>query len=337
MLPCINANGIRGFPMVPAADDISRREFFVKTRGQRVGFVDLAPTDEMCELVSRLHKSPHHKPVVYVDHHRSTEYWDQRERVEYIEYELGPGALIRSRREAGSCAQLILPDHWKQFRLDSVAFHHCPDGFLSFLRGSGLSYPELIDDALLLERAKRHKGGSTGRAQLSPIGKLLIRGMEVFPLPRSKTKGRLAKVHQHFQWICDWLKNGASQAAFYDRRKRVDEHYEQVRLDTFSATNTAREVAPKLILTDLRPLDKRNIVVSRSIFRRKILDRFGLVTIATCRKNGHGDVVYIETATPDLDLRKFAPPGITHHCPFRLTVPLSRFQDFVLRWQRTKK
>lgn len=334
MLACINANGIRGFPMVPKADELTRKAFLRKTKGQRIGFVDLAPTVEMCELVSQLKGSPYsQKPIVYVDHHLSREYLDQRDRVDYLERELGSGARIRTRKQAGACAELVDRHHFRTFQLEAVAFHHCPDGFLSFLRGSGLSYPEILDDALLFERAK-NLWGPQGKAQLSPIGKFLIRGMEVSPFPRTRSKGRLSKVHQHFQWICDWLKHGAPQSPFDERKNRIDQLYEQVRLESFLATEKAEKIAPDLISADLRPYDKKNAVVSRSIFRRTIIERFGPVTIATCRTNGHGDVMYVETTIRNLDLRRFAPKGITHHCPFRLTLPLSRFKEFVELWKK---
>ena len=300
------------------------------TKVPRAAFIDLTPTREILEFVSQL-EAAGVVVVAYYDHHldprRQAEVVNARE----LERKLGARARIVTRRQAPSCPCLIEVGQWEKIGVNTIFFHADFDGFLGFLKGAGVVYSELGDDADLLD------GAGNGR-RLSQIGKLLADAHEfLVPYFSQDPAGHQREKQRVYQTLADWIVGGCQP-------KAVSAFAEEVRRATNEAERLAHELAwlteplpGKVVICNFLPYIKAGKPIAIPTWKREILRRFGPVLLCSIGTGHLGEQVYIELPKAwqgQVDLRDFLPEGVEGRVPFRVQVPLDRWPEFLAKWQR---
>ena len=140
--------------------------------GEKVVLVDLGPNTKTLQLCRLLVQSG--KEIVsYVDHHEdyllspSVQQEEMREAAEELRILLGDSFRLAKRLVYPSCVSLVEAGEWVNCGVTAAIFHRDLDGFLATLKGFGITYESMDEDADAVE------GGQGSR--LSPTGRLIVR------------------------------------------------------------------------------------------------------------------------------------------------------------------
>lgn len=293
----------------------------------RVVFIDLAPSGAMLDFVSLLVKAGH--PVAgYFDHHLDSRNQLEIRNMEKLRGIITGSVRVVSRKEASSCAVMVEKSEWKKLSADVVFFRADPDGFLAVLKGAGIHYPELENDAAIFE-------GRTGTQSF--FGKLLGDAEKNLPPAFSQNPVGYRETKQRiYQTLVNHLAS--------DGGVPIDEFEEEVKAAVEAAENLATEIANraevkpgKVVFADCLPqiLAGRNI--NFSTLKAEVLRRHGAVLVCTTGMGHLGKMVFIELPKEwgyRIDLRDFLPRGIGANVPGRIQVPLVLFSEFLELWRK---
>lgn len=327
---------ILGFAVQPHLDSWERAEIIqALPERARVGFIDLVPTMDIFSLILAIEARGSGKLVCYYDHHS-----DQRQppgeraNIRALVGKLGQGAKIFDRRRAPSSVWLVEEGEWRHLRLDAVIFHADPDGFLGFLKGLGLTYPEMAKDADILDDRK-------SKGQLSQTGQLLADAWEnLGPYFSQDPAGFQATKQRVFQTLADWIAGGRDPEAILPLVAEVRTEITAARGLAEGMADEIEAVADFVAFSDFLPYIKLDRRIDFPAWKRKLLGRFGPVLFASTGKGHLGEMVFVELpkAWDGLyDLRDFLPRGVRGRLPGRVQVPRNRWEEFLRNWGRRKR
>jgi len=278
-------------------------------------------------LTERGHK------VYYFDHHLENAGLTELESLRSL---LGDRLIMRPRSQATSCVQLITAGFWKELNIETVFFDSDMDGFLSHLKGLGLTYPEMDGDACYLD-GPRHGNG------LSQTGRLITNIISVLtPYYYYDRTGYLQMKKWLFRAITKWLKNGLTKPVLSPEnmellRQKAEENEKRAQHLAQQTDLLAGGIAFANFIPQLAMGFKPNV----AIWKRGVGDRLteaGQETVLFCRKVvGHlGRQICIEIVyrfQDEIDLRNYMPAGSVGHASFRIHVPENKWPEFLANWR----
>ena len=326
----VAAKGVVGFAIHPNVGSAERSEIIAALpEAPRAAFIDLAPTREVLEFIGQL-EAVGVVVVAYYDHHLDPRRQAEVANARKLERKLGKRAKIVTRREAPSCPCLIEVGEWEKIGANTVFFHADFDGFLGFLKGAGVVYPEIDNDADLLD------GAGNGR-RLSQIGKLLADAHEhLVPAFSQDPAGHQRGKQRVYQTLADWIVGGLKPEA-------IQAFADEVRRATAEAERLARELAwlaeplpGRVVICNFLSYIKTGKPIAIPVWKRELLRRFGPVLLCSIGTGHLGEQVYIELPKAwqgQVDLRDFLPEGVQGRVSFRVQVPMSRWPEFLAKWQ----
>lgn len=238
----------------------------------RVLFIDTPITAATVEAVERLKKERYR--VIFRDHHGvdGAPRNDREQKVvsacERLQQVLGKDCTITIRRLFPACSKLVEVGEFS----DVVAIIADPDadGLTAAMKAAGVSYPELDDDAALLD------GEPQSQVTGSPISQLLAKGIATIPsYDSSRPKDREIAYQKLFR---DWLSAVEGNASARSRLEQQVCVYDEAVAVAHSLAETATEVAhsvwminvvdkplydPGTLLSDMEKIPECRIVVLR--------------------------------------------------------------------------
>ena len=328
----VATKGLAGFAIHPNVGSAERSEIIAALpEAPRAAFIDLAPTRDVLEFVSQLEEAAGVVVIAFYDHHldprRSAEVANARE----LERKLGKRAKIVARREAPSCPRLIEVGKWEKIGSNVVLFHADFDGFLGFLKGAGVLYPEMEDDADLLD------GAGNGR-RLSAIGKLLADAHEfLVPYFSQDPAGHQREKQRVYQTLADWIAEGLKPEAIKAFAEEVRQATDEAECLAHELAWLAKPLPGRVVICNFLPYIRAGKPIAIPTWKREILRRFGPVLLCSIGTGHLGEQVYIELPKAwqgQVDLRDFLPERVQGRVPFRVQVPVDRWPEFLAKWQR---
>ena len=298
-------------------------------------FIDTPATPWMVNVVEQLNEEGYR--VVFRDHHGvkgealNVRDLEKQKATKKLEKLLGDDCLITYRDLHPACSSLVSVGEFK----DALAIIADPDadGLTAAIKASGVYYPELDDDAALLdsEPAFQVKG--------SQISQLLAKGVATLPTydperphEREETLQRLFS-----NWV---LAVQGDEKARLTLSKGVESYDAAVRV-ALKLAEGAREILPGIYLVDVTDSVVFDIGTLSST-----VESFPDTRITILKKDKgpiasqHGlqySLIVSKNSQNDIDLREFAPPeinndpasGVISNVSFLLHVSESIWIDYV--------
>lgn len=213
---------------------------------KRVVFIDTPPTAQLVELSRTLQSNG--IEVLVRDHHRpmgtSPRDTEVLGLLTQIEAALGDKATFMTRKDAASCARLV---SLGEFADENTVLYvdRDKDGFWSAMRGAGVDYAGLVEDADLLDGPRVKQTRANG---LSEVGDLFARAMAALPqfAPQLADKSLQAWEHLCSRFLrvlegdAEARTSLASDAAAYEAQVK----------EAKAIVSTATEVVPGIWLVD---------------------------------------------------------------------------------------
>lgn len=233
------------------ANDVRTIIDFVREAGNRatttsnkVLFIDNPITAHTVEAVEKLKFEGYR--VCYRDHHGiDGEPANDRDRqvksaANKLAQDLGDDCHITVRRLHPACSTLVEIGEFQ----DAVAIIADPDadGLTAALKAAGIFYPELDEDAALLD------GEPYLQVTGSPLSQLLAKG--VATLPSFDPKDPLRREHAQQALFADWVKTVQKDKAAEARLNEVVAAYDAAVKVAQSLAAAATEVVPGVMLAD---------------------------------------------------------------------------------------
>jgi len=327
----IKVKDITGFAIHPNIGSAEIADVIaVLPEKSRLAFVDLTPSREAMELISKLEEAGH-AVVCYLDHHLDPRRQIEMVNVRKLEVKFGDWVKIVTRQRASSCPKLVDFGQWENNGVTAVFFHADFDGFLSFLKGCGVNYPELEADADILDGAAR------GR-RLSAVGKLLADAHEhLVPAYSQNPAGHHSAKQRIYQIIADWIAGGCqSEELIQEFAVETRQATEEATMLALRLVEQAELLLGNVVLCDFLPAIKTGKQINISLWKREVLRRFGTVLLCSVGTGHMGEQVYIELPRAwqgQIDLRDFLPKGVQGRIPTRVQVPLARWEEFLEKWR----
>lgn len=299
-------------------------------------FIDTPATPHLVEAVECLKTEG--LRVVFRDHHRvsgeSNNIRDNQKlkATEKLERLLGDDCLITYRDLHPACSTLVEPGEFA----DALAIIADPDadGLTAAMKAAGIHYPELDDDAALLdsEPAMQVKG--------SRISRLLALGLSTLPSYDSARPREREACQQRL--FSDWVQAVQGNEEALQRLQETESIYEAAVKVAGELADKARTIAPGTVLVDateseifdmgsLTELVERNpdnLILVLVKDRGPIAAHFGVqYSLSVSRQ-----------AKDDIDLRRLLPEdvvndpacGVISNVPFLLHVSEPVWSDYVL-------
>ncbi|MBX9669671.1 MAG: hypothetical protein K2X93_18755 [Candidatus Obscuribacterales bacterium] len=212
--------------------------------GRSVLFIDTPITMHTIEAVVKLKEEGYR--VFFRDHHgidgepanhRDMQVQSGTAKLEEL---LGADCLITVRRLHPACSTLVSPGEFS----NAVAIIADPDadGLTAAMKASGIFYPELDDDAALLD------GEPYFQVNGSPISQLLAKG--VATLPSFDIKNPLLREKATQKLFSDWMEAVEGNARAKERLMKGVAAYDVAVEVARELATTAREVLPGVVLVD---------------------------------------------------------------------------------------
>lgn len=319
--------GITGFAIQPNIAETEIKEILdAMPESARVAFVDLAPTKNIAGLADLI-KARGHEVVSFYDHHLDPNSQAEMGNVARLRQKLDEAKIV-TREEAPSCARLVTVGEWKR-TVDVVFFHADFDGFISFMRGCGVDYPDMISDAAIMDKAKKGKLSLIGE-KFADADHELVPWFSTNPREHYRVK---VEVYQNF---ADWL---TSEAPLENLPK---EFFEEIDKAAKAAKNLAIDLAEKQLrllpgkvaFVDCLPEIREGEKIAFPTLKEEIRRRHGALLVCTTGIGLTGDQVFIERPREwEVDLRKFLPTGIQGRFPNNVQIPLSEWKKFYEKWK----
>jgi len=293
----------------------------------RVAIVGLAPSEEIMALVDEM-TAQGHSLAGYFDNHLGILRGNELVNVESI-MARPFAAKIVDRKTARSCSSLIAVSEWATYMIDVVLFNVSADGYLSFIKGAGLTYKFLDRDAAVLNGAIK-KG-------LSEPGIILANGINfVGPVSYYDRKGyeeSKTRVFQSFAALVQAEFRGATSREFID----------EVVVCADRARKNALEVAAETKLTEdgvalgnFIPLIMKGESPAIPFWRKPAAKKFENVLL--CAKTiGHfGRQYHVElpeSMREEVDIREYLPEGVEGRMSYRAQIPDWAWGKFITNWR----
>lgn len=326
------------FAKVFSQDDVE--EILAAVAGKsRVVFVDTPATEHLLGLVRELQEQK--IEVVVRDHHDFPAPRNEREEqiaeaTAALRELVGSNATISTRNEHPACSLLVREGEFKDEGTVIVADPSGIDGLLSSIKAIGVSYPELDDDAVVLDGPRSEQKPE----RLSLFGNLLVKGMATLPPfnPRNPAASEKPK-GEFFSSFVSAVEGDAEARASLEARVKAYEKTVSVAEELVSKA-TRPAIGVKLVDT-----------VGSSRFDLATLTQ-GLeasgTAITVVRKDSgpiaaeHGGVQYslavVQEFQQDINLQDFLPEGfesspkagIISNTSFLLHVSKKVWEDIIL-------
>lgn len=329
---------IIGFAVCP---NISKEEILEiianLRRGNKIGFIDLAPSNEIMSLMRQIEDAGC-EIGAFFDHHLDVFAKNKAEvrNGAEIERKLGNRSRVLTRKCASSSAHLVALGEWRKFGVNIVFFHADADGFFGFLKGCGVSYPEMDSDADILD------GVAKGR-KLTSAGKLLADCLQyLVPAFSQNPEGHRIWKENIFREFGGWVADGClpDDKRIIGLRQRADEAAEEAIDIAMKLVAIAKKIPGDVVVSDFLPYIKAGKSIAIPLWKSGILRKFGSVLICSTGSGHMGEQMFIELPRAwqgKYDLRDFLPNGVRGRAPFRAQVPLNRWEEFLQNWRKRKK
>ena len=312
---------------------------------RHVFIADLPATDDMVEMIERLHDRE--CEVTYVDHHLPTvemaptaEAKTVLENVIYLRSILGGRGRFVSRRDAPACPQLVEVGEAVDLRETEsfIVAHNDADGFLTACKLVKLHYQQLDRDAALLD------GPPDVKRNFSNYGRAFMRALAGIPVydpqdPQPSLEAR-QKVYQAMERTLLAIPDA------FNELERLGHAYEQA--VSLASTIKIWPLHHGIWMADLTsyPITMK---IDLHALSERIAAQPGCRFIAIRMKNGvvakhHGTQVRVSLPARrqgTLDLRRYLPElladvnspedGVIANVPFRLTLSELAFTGFCER------
>ena len=332
----IDLEGVEGFAVnrhISAEE--SEKLLDELTPGSRIAFIDLAPTASVVSFaLSAISRG--HDLAVFYDTHLSIIKPEEMEGVELLRRT--NAAVELPFYKSGSSCRLIERTEWKIKNIDAVFFHGGVVGYMGFLWGCGIAYPEMLVDADIFSGIKENTPSRTGNGTPSWIGILLAEAFNFLgPSASLDLAGFETARRQLFQLFPVLIKNefdsrdsqnfielvGSKARVANENTRRVFE------AATYSASD-------RVVLSDFREIENAGGKIAFSLYRSMVQKRFGLVLVCSIG-NGHlGTQVYVflpKKLQKDYDLRLCLPAGVEGRESHWVKVPLDLWPQFLEKWR----
>lgn len=212
----------------------------------KVLFVDTPATATMLELVKKLISN--NIEVVVRDHHdvinpsrsREREVYENAEKIR----EMADDAIISNREKNPACSSLIKLGEFSGVNL--VVADPDPDGLTAAMKAVGISYPEMDNDAAVLDGPRSRQNAEN----LSSTAMLLVKGMAT--LPRFNPRRPQVAAREKDQLFNQFAKMVAGDSEAKASLEAKVEEYEKLVDSAKSLAESAEEVIPGFIQVDVR-------------------------------------------------------------------------------------
>ncbi len=334
----ISVGNLLGFAINPFIRKKEKEEilkFLDKKKKCRLAFVDLAPSDDIRNFIFELLKKKH-ELVIFYDHHldeKHSNFKEMRENIQAIECIERAEIKFVSREDYPSCARLVSFNQWFHKKIDLVFFHDDFDGFTSFLKGAGIRYPKMEQDADILDGSP-----SVDRSifTLSMVGKFIQNSFNLVPYFSYDPVGYSKKKQEIYQRISNWL-SGKKDGDFVDFYRKVLEKTREIERFTLNLVSKVKLMMGKIAFCDIREIINQGEKISFSVLKREIISIFGDVLLCFCTKGHFGDQISVELPPAwrgKIDLRDFLPEGIEGRVPGRVQIPSENWGEFLEKWNK---
>ncbi|MFH1029811.1 MAG: hypothetical protein V1770_00950 [bacterium] len=321
----LQKSGITGFAIQPNIAETEIKEILeAMPESARVAFVDLAPTKNIAGLADLI-KARGHEVVSFYDHHLDPNSQAEMGNVARLRQELDEAKIV-TREEAPSCARLVTVGEWKS-TVDTVFFHADFDGFISFMRGCGVDYPEIIDDADILDKAKKGKLSLVGR-KFADADHELVPWFSTNPREHYRVK---AEVYQKF---ADWLLSNNPlenlPLEFFNEIDKAAKEAQDLAIDLVK--KRLRLLPGKVAFVDCLPEIREGKKIAFPTLKEEIRRKHGVRLVCTTGIGLTGDQIIIERPREwKVDLQRFLPKEIQKL--FQVQIPLSEWEKFYEKWK----
>jgi len=331
----VNVDGIYLIAIQPFSTQVERENlvlFLLKQNIQRVGFIDLAPTRDILDLIKML-DAQGIATKLFIDHHENDEKIDEvinaRAIYEYIENE---NFRFYPRSVAPSAASLVKTNEAATLGLDAVFFHYDIDGFSGAIKATflGSKYPWFDSVANIAEK------GLISNIPLTTDAKrymhLMQAGMNVGPPYQYDSQKRNIALQELYFNIALWLAHDQDDTVIADFINELQEVNEMTSEISYQIIQNTLRRDDGIIFVDCFEIMNKGKrpnfqVLKKELFR--LAEGFMLVAI---RVLGHkGDQISIfKPRDFDLDLPKLLPADEAGdwHIDARIHIRANNFSAF---------
>lgn len=307
----IKVNNVKGVAIQPF--EKPSEELLEMANGhKRIMMIDLAATEAMQETIKELEKQGS-EVVSYRDHHYSPDSNNPRDKetvlnAEKIKEELGSRAQFKTRESAPSCINLVELGEATRDKVDLILHHGDADGFMTYLKASGVHYEGMESDADILDS----RGDTSKLTEHAQLYKDALVSVPAFNRSRpdisNKAKQELEEEFANYiqsefsEESAKPLKEKALSAA--EQEKTTNELIEEIDVvhDVFAMVNTTFIGDKKFDIKRLSDAMEKNSDIKINMIVKNFgpLARDGKNQISISRSKNAGD----------MDLRDFIPEGI---------------------------
>ena len=214
-----------------------------------------------------------------------------------------------------------------------VFFHADFDGYLSHLKGCGVSYPEMEKDANILDGGRQNRWD-----RVSNLGQLLADSHENL-CPRFSTDpaGHQTMRKRVYQVMTDFVSKKSSP-------DEIGKLFLETESACLLANSNAKDLIDSTVLlpggiaySDLMPYIKSGEPLSLPLWKGEVIGRFNPSLIASLGLGHMGEQVFCElprSAQRGTDLRDYLPRGVVGRVPFRVQIPIKLWPEFLANWRR---
>lgn len=225
-------------------DFVRAADMMTQSQTRSVLFIDTPISAHTVEAVDRLKAEGYR--VCFRDHHGidGAALTDRDRNVELcsakLNQMLGPDCHITVRRLHPACSTLVEVGEFEQ--AVAIIADPDPDGLTAAMKAAGISYPDLDNDAALLD------GEPVMQVKGSPISQLLAKGMAALPSvdPKEPLKREQAQLNLFRHWVEAVGGNKKSQELLLEGV----EAYDQAVQLAYELAENFIEVAPSVVLVD---------------------------------------------------------------------------------------
>jgi hypothetical protein len=324
-LPCSDGSMVKAHTAYPNVKQMERFRMLNDIKGD-IAVLDVALENGMFALLRDGEGFGVHC-CLFVDHHDDKSSHDVRQNIAWLRSRPGVEVRFKERKEAASCAGLVKRGELLTRGLRPV-FHADKDGFLTALKGLGVTYPGLDDDADHLDGLRSKPLTFTGWLLREAIHTMCPE-FAVDPEEHARSKKFV------FEKMARWIAAGCPPDLIYDFATEVDHRSVAARRLAKELAAKAQLFAKRIIIVDT--IAYRDLTPAYHEVKRLLIRKHGPAIICFVDRDRHGQ----ERVTAHLpyawegyvDLRKFLPEA-GGHCDYRLRFPLTKLRDFIEGWQR---
>ncbi|MDP3955711.1 MAG: hypothetical protein Q8Q18_00490 [bacterium] len=300
----------------------------VKSRSIKFGFLDLAFSDHIANLIVSLLEQGH-EIGLYADHHVDPNLREEYSNIVALEHEITTKyARFIPRRDCKASALLVKEGEFIEENIELVFFHEDFDGFVSFLKGCGITWPSMTRDATIIDSA------CTG--VLSAQGKLLLEQMKCFlPNARVDPTGRERILERVYKFTIQWIANGCNAQSARKMLRKIERQKKKTLSVARKAAETAKELNSFLAYVDMSPYIREDPLVKVSDISMYIKERLGPKKIIAVEHSDRESRIHVvEIHIPKyllgmFNLHELLPASVRRSTRFRANVSTYDFPIFL--------